>query len=139
MRESEERLRFALIAAKQGMYDLNVQTGEQTRAPEYATMLGYDPAEFKETPGYFFSSGCIRTTATGSPRPSTITWPAKSPEYRVEFRQRTKEGGWRWVLSMGRIVSRDAEGRPRDPPFECVLEVFPGDPLDVRRLLVLLY
>jgi PAS domain S-box-containing protein len=34
------------------------------------------------------------------------------PEYRSQFRMRTAAGGWKWVLSVGRIVERDARGRP---------------------------
>ncbi|MGC8712617.1 MAG: PAS domain S-box protein [Leptodesmis sp.] len=49
LRDSEERLRLALAAANQGLYDLNVQTGKVIVSPEYAAMLGYDPATFEET------------------------------------------------------------------------------------------
>ena len=31
--------------------------------------------------------------------------------YRVEYRQRTKTGEWKWILSMGRVVARDSEGK----------------------------
>ena len=41
--KSEERLRLSLKAAKQGLYDLNIQTGEAIVSDEYALMLGYDP------------------------------------------------------------------------------------------------
>ena len=34
------------------------------------------------------------------------------PDYAVEFRQRTKSGYWKWILSLGKIVSWDEEGRP---------------------------
>jgi signal transduction histidine kinase/CheY-like chemotaxis protein len=36
----------------------------------------------------------------------------KIPEYRVEFRQRTKAGGWKWILSLGKVVEYDNAGRP---------------------------
>jgi PAS domain-containing protein len=49
LQESEERLRLALRAANQGLYDLNLRTGEAIVNPEYATMLGYDYATFVET------------------------------------------------------------------------------------------
>jgi PAS domain S-box-containing protein len=49
LRQSEERLRLALSAAKQGLYDLNVKTGDAVVTPEYALMLGYAPEEFIET------------------------------------------------------------------------------------------
>lgn len=48
MRENEERLRLALHATNQGLFDLNCQTGETLVNPEYARMLGYDPGSFPE-------------------------------------------------------------------------------------------
>ena len=33
-------------------------------------------------------------------------------EYRVECRQRTQEGTWKWILSLGELVERDASGVP---------------------------
>jgi PAS domain S-box-containing protein len=111
LQQSEERLRLALQAANQGLYDLNVQTGEAVVSPEYATMLGYDPAVFRETNAAWIerlhpddvepTSGVYRDYVAG-----------RLPEYRVEFRQRTQGGAWKWILSIGRIVERDAQGRP---------------------------
>ena len=49
LRENEERLRLALYAANQGLYDTNVQTGIMTVSAEYARMLGYEPEELRET------------------------------------------------------------------------------------------
>ena len=33
-------------------------------------------------------------------------------DYRVEFRQRTATGAWKWILSVGRIVERTTTGEP---------------------------
>ena len=46
LRESEERLRLALSAAGQGLWDLNPQTREGYASPELARLLGYRPEEF---------------------------------------------------------------------------------------------
>ena len=109
--QSEQRLRLALKAANQGFYDLNMQTGEAEVSPEYATMLGYDPAEFHETYAAWLErmhpddrepvAAVYRDYITG-----------KIPEYQVEFRQRTQSGAWKWILSLGKIVERDARGEP---------------------------
>ena len=111
LRESEERLRLALMAAEQGLYDLDVQTGEAVVTPEYARMLGYDPAEFTETNERWIErlhpddreavAGAYRAYVAG-----------ETPEYRAEFRQRTKSGDWKWILSIGKIVLYDETGRP---------------------------
>ena len=36
----------------------------------------------------------------------------QSPVHEVEVRFRTKAGEWRWMLTRGRIVEREADGRP---------------------------
>ncbi|MBL8140559.1 MAG: PAS domain S-box protein [Acidobacteria bacterium] len=109
--ESEERLRLALRAANQGTYDLNVQTGEATVSPEYATMLGYEPSSFRETNAAWIGRlhPDDRTPVAQAYRDYVE---GRLPEYRVEFRQRTADGGWQWILSLGRIVARTADGQP---------------------------
>ena len=111
LRESEERLRLALKAANQGLWDLDIQSGEAQVSPEYATMLGYDPAGFKLNMDRWqedlHPDDRERIMATyGAYVRGEI------PDYAVEFRQRTKSGDWKWILSLGKIVSWDEEGRP---------------------------
>jgi PAS domain S-box-containing protein len=111
LQASEERLRLALMAANQGLYDLNVQTGEAKISPEYATMLGYDPVGFQLTVNKW-----IERMHPDDREPVTAAYrdyiSGKIPEYRVEFRQRTKAGGWKWILSLGKVVEYDNAGRP---------------------------
>jgi PAS domain S-box-containing protein len=111
LRESEERLRLSLQAANQGLYDLNVQTGGAIVNREYAEMLGYDPDTFIET-----NASWIERL---HPDDHEITAKAYSdyinglmPEYRIEFRQRTNDGSWKWILSLGKVVEYDADGKP---------------------------
>ena len=47
--ENEERLRLAVTSAQQGIYDLNIQTGEVIVNDIYSAMLGYNPEIFIET------------------------------------------------------------------------------------------
>ncbi len=105
------RLRLALEAAHQGFYDLNVQTGEAEVSAEYATMLGYDAQGFRET-----NDAWIERLHPDDQQPVAAVYrdyiAGKLPEYRVEFRQRTKSGDWKWILSLGKIVERDAHGQP---------------------------
>ncbi|MFZ5762779.1 MAG: PAS domain S-box protein [Thermodesulfobacteriota bacterium] len=107
----EERLRLALAAANQGLYDLDVQTGEARVSPEYATMLGYDPAEFHET-----NASWIERLHPDDREPVAATYrdyiAGRISDYRVEFRQRTKGGEWKWILSLGKVVEHDDAGRP---------------------------
>lgn len=111
LRESEERLRLALAAAHQGLYDLDLTTGEVQVTPEYATMLGYDPRTFRE------SLAMWRERLHPDDQAAVYgTFEAyvsdRLPEYRVEFRLRTRLGDWKWILSLGRIQARAPDGRP---------------------------
>lgn len=112
LHESEARLRMALGAANQGLYDLDVVTGEAKVSPEYATMLGYDPADFHET-----NAAWIERLHPDDREPVAAVYrdyiAGRVAEYRVEFRQRTRSGDWKWILSLGRVVERDRSGQPR--------------------------
>lgn len=109
--DSEERLRLALSAADQGLYDLNVQTGEATVNEAYARMLEYDPAEFHETNTAWLAR--LHPDDHDRTRNAYRNYTAGlTPEYRVEFRQRTRTGNWKWILSIGKVLEWDANGKP---------------------------
>lgn len=112
LRENEERMNLAMQAGNMGLYDLNVQTGETVVNPEYALMLGYDPADFHET-----NARWIERLHPGDRETVAAIYQAyirgELPEYKVEFRQKTRDGSWKWILSYGRIMERDADGHPR--------------------------
>ncbi len=108
---SEERLRLALKAANQGLYDLNISTGAAIVSPEYATMLGYDPATLQET-----NAKWIERLHPDDRELVANTYndyvQGKIPDYTVEFRQLTFNGDWRWIHSVGKIVAWDEAGNP---------------------------
>lgn len=111
LRTSEERLRLALAAANQGFYDLDVQTGEAVVSPEYARMLGYDPESFQETHAAWRDRLHPDDLQTAYQAYKDYV-EGRREDYRVEFRQRTKSGEWKWILSHGRILEWDREGNP---------------------------
>ena len=111
LRDSEERLRMALSASNQGTFDLNVQTGEAVVSPEYETQLGYAPDELVESNAAWLA----RIHPEDRPRTQVAYQDyvdGRTADYRVEFRQRTKQGSWLWTLSVGRVVSYTPDGQP---------------------------
>lgn len=109
--DGEERLRLSLASARQGIYDLNLKTGEARVSPEYAIMLGYDPSEFIETNAAWKE----RLHPDDHQKVAKVFEDyiaGKLPEYRVEFRQRKRSGDWIWILSLGKVVERDPQGQP---------------------------
>lgn len=111
LRKSDERLKLALRSSTQGIYDLNVQTGEVVVSSEYAHMLGYELSDFHETHSTWLARMHPHDLArVAKAYEDYIT--GKVSEYRVEFRQQTRLGAWVWILSLGAIVERDASDKP---------------------------
>ena len=109
--ENEERLRMALQSTKQGLYDLDLRTGISKTTPELAEMLGYSPEKFQET-----HHGWVERLHDEDRERVLKTYrdyiADRIPEYRVESRQRTASGEWKWILSLGKIVQRDKLNQP---------------------------
>ncbi|MBW4542055.1 MAG: PAS domain S-box protein, partial [Myxacorys chilensis ATA2-1-KO14] len=111
LQTSEERLRLALTASNQGLYDLDLKTEERIVNPEYALMLGYNPATFHEP-----ISEWIARLHPDDRESVVATYRAyiagEIPSYQAEYRQRTQDGQWKWTLSVGKIVAWDESGQP---------------------------
>ncbi|MFZ5915929.1 MAG: PAS domain S-box protein [Chloroflexota bacterium] len=110
--ESEERLRLALEAANDGLWDLNLKTGEAHFGPRYFTMLGYEPGEFASSVEVWLDL----IHPDDRPRALEVIFNAiegNGEGFGVEFRLRTKGGDWCWVLDKGKVVAWDENGIPR--------------------------
>ncbi|MGB7087352.1 MAG: PAS domain-containing protein, partial [Phormidesmis sp.] len=111
LQESEERLRLALSATQQGFFDVNLQTGEAIVSPDYALMLGYDPATFCETDVTWRSR--VHPDDLEQAHQAYRAYEAgQAPQYKTEFRLKTQQGNWKWILSVGQFVEWDETGRP---------------------------
>ncbi len=111
IKENEERLKLALAVSKQGIYDLNIQTGKAVITPEYARMIGYEPKDFTETHESW------KSRLHPDDRENVIKkyedyLNGRSTDYCVEFRDKTKSGEWKWILSTGKITEYDNSGKP---------------------------
>lgn len=111
LRISEEQLRMALKAAKQGLYDLDVTTGKETHSAEFAAMLEYEPDEFYDSIDLWIES-VHPDDREGTLQSYNDFLRGKTEDYHVEFRQKNKSGKWVWILSLGSVVERDKDGNP---------------------------
>jgi len=106
----EERLRYAMEATSDGLWDWNLITNEVYYSPAYFRMLGYTPDEWSNHVNTWAEllhpdeRDAVVTTAQ-----ERLTEPG---HYEMEFRLRTQDGGYRWILSRGRVVEYDTAGRP---------------------------
>ena len=111
LRESGERLALALGASEQGTWDWNVGTGELIFDEPAAAMLGYAPGEIEPDPGGW------QKLIHPDDLPAVLAalrahMEGRTSAFEAEYRMRHKSGVWMWLLDTGRIVQRDAEGRP---------------------------
>jgi PAS domain S-box-containing protein len=111
LHESEERLRFALEGANEGLWDMDLTTGALFMNPHSCEILGYPSGDLQE------SADAWRELVADEDLPATRTAFAeyvsgKTPMFQIEQRFRTKSGGRKWVNARGRIVERDLRGNP---------------------------
>ncbi len=111
LREKEERLAMALEAANDGIWDWDVPSGKVYFSPRWSAMLGYRPEEI--APYYVSWENLLhpedRAQVLGS---LNRHLEGLSPVYEAEVRMKAKSGAWVWILTRGKIVERDADGKP---------------------------
>lgn len=110
LRDSEERLEFALRGADLGLWDWNVATGEVTFNERWAEMLGYSLDQIE--PHISTREGLVHPEDL--PRVKEMLnahLDGETPIYETEHRMKTKTGTWRWILDRGRVFERDEQGK----------------------------
>ena len=110
LRESEERLRLTLTAVNDGLWGWDVPTGEARFSASYYTMLGYEPYEFPQN--YTTWRGLVHPDEIDRVEEQLNECVERGDGFSIEFRMRTKSGDWAWVLTRGKVVEYDKDGRP---------------------------
>ena len=114
LRESEKRLRLALEGANEGLWDWSIDGEDVYYSAAAERMLGYEPGEMERQAG--------RTTWDQNVHPDDMPAVQRAIEehvagntqaYEAEYRCRTKQGGWKWLLGRGKVVERNPDGTPR--------------------------
>lgn len=111
LRESEERLKFVLEGSQLGYWDWDIKTGSVRRNEQWARMLGYTLEEIE--------ANVNQWTDLHHPEDREKAWKSindhlegRTSEHKAEYRMRTKDGAYKWILDQARIVECDAEGNP---------------------------
>ena len=106
---NEERLKLAMEAINDGLWDWNMTNNQVYYSPRWQSMLGYQPGEI---------AGNLKSwedLAYPEDRQRTMEIIQEHlekhlPFFENEFRMKTKDGDWLWVLERGKVVERDAQG-----------------------------
>jgi PAS domain S-box-containing protein len=110
LRDSEERWKFALEGAGDGVWDANLVSRSTAYSRRWKQILGYEEHEVSSDPDEWSqrihpddrervladNQRCIDGGVDG---------------FTIEFRMRAKDGRWIWVLDRGKVVSRGSDGR----------------------------
>jgi PAS domain S-box-containing protein len=107
---ANERLDLALQGSRLAIWDADVASGRLYLSAGWAEMLGETPQEtYADAARMFEIVHPDDRARVQSMKVAALK--GISPEYHVEHRVRTRDGGWKWILSHGQVVSRDASGR----------------------------
>ena len=111
LRAREERLRLALSAVWDGLWDWHVPTGYCYYAPRWYSMLGF--AEHALPPHIdTFLDLLHPQDLTACEQALRDHFDGRTEKYGIEVRLRTADNTWRWILTRGTVVERDNHGRP---------------------------
>jgi PAS domain S-box-containing protein len=110
-RDNEQRLQRVIEGSDQGFWEWNLLSNEFNVSARFESMFGYAPGEmnirvdnwneFVHADDLAQAWASIQAHLAG-----------QAPSHEVEMRCRKKNGEWTWILTRGKIVERDAEGRP---------------------------
>jgi len=109
--KSEERYNLALESVNDALYDYSIVTNQIFLSPRYYLMLGYDVHEFdKSYETWKKLIHVLDIENTEKELKSHLS--GKTQSFSAEYRMRTKQGEWRWMLDRGRVTARDDKNRP---------------------------
>ena len=111
LRESEERWKFALEGAGDGLWDWHCETGRVYYSPQWKAMLGFREEEIGDSLDEWRTrlhpddkERCFENLQRHIKGETDI--------YVNEHRLLCKDGTYKWVLDRGKVVMRRADGTP---------------------------
>jgi PAS domain S-box-containing protein len=109
--ESEERWRWALEGAGDGVWDWNIENSMVKFSQRWKQMLGYTEREIENK----FSEWEKRVHPDDLQKALEAMQAhlkGETSAYMNEHRLLHKDGSWRWILDRGMVTNRDNDGRP---------------------------
>jgi PAS domain S-box-containing protein len=110
MQSFPDIMELAIEGSGIGLWDRNIETGEIHYSSSWNAILGYDASELSTD----IQASYARV------HPDDLAYVQQTiqdhfdrvtEKYEVEHRLRCKDGSYKWVLSRGRVVQRDAAGK----------------------------
>lgn len=111
LHESELRWRFALEGAQEGVWDWNTRTGSTFYSPRWKEILGFSDDEIGDSQDEWFSRIHPEDVSLVSDAMEKHIH-GETSTYHCEYRLRSKDGSYKWVLARGIIIERDEHNAP---------------------------
>ena len=106
-----QRLDFAMDATNDGLWDWNIQSNYCYFNRAYKRMLGYEMDELAENANDTWVA-LLHPEDKESVLAQARNLLETAGSYELEFRMRCKDGNYKWILSRGKVVARDQDGKP---------------------------
>ena len=110
-RDAQLRWQYAIESADHGVWDWDTQTRQVFFSAQWKAMLGHGDDEIGDGVDEW-ERRVHPDDLPGARAALAAHLDGQTPGYTHEHRMRHKNGQWRWILDRGRVVERDAEGRP---------------------------
>lgn len=111
LQSNEERWKLAVESTGDGMWDWYLDTGEEFFSKHLKAMYGFEEDELpnlaEELDRRTHPDDRLQMAADRQAHFDGLT-----PTYTNEHRIQCKDGQWKWILTRGMVINRDAEGRP---------------------------
>lgn len=106
---SNERWKFAIQGARDGVWDWNILNDEVVYTPRWKEILGFEDHEIQNR----FEEWEKRVHPDDLPvAKAALQASFAGKPYNVEHRLQCKNGTWKWILARGVVVARDKLGNP---------------------------
>ncbi len=112
LRASEERLRLAMDATREGLWDWNVRTGEIFVNARWAEMVGFPLEDLEPVTRQTWWN--LMHPEDQHPAQELLDRHLKgeSSHYDFDYRLKHRQGHWIWVRACGKVVSWSEAGEP---------------------------
>jgi len=110
--QMEQRIAIALENANQWIWELDIPSNRVQRSAHWKASLGYGPRDDVTDAEHVAWS-----VVNPEDRPQVLRryqelLDGRTDLFEAVYRVQAKSGKWVWIMARGRIVARDAEGRP---------------------------
>ncbi len=112
LHDCRQRLDAVLEDTGVALWDWNVQTGALEVSPQFAALLGHEPADLQPLTVRTWTERVHPDDLLGTKDQLRRHFEGEQARFDIECRLRHREGHWVWVHTRGRLVSRTATGQP---------------------------